>query len=105
MIEVIFKKDKETGEVIAFMPYEFCDWKGEFTCYAHIGQHSNCDYRYYLKCKSAIEKEYKELLKELKYIGYDDIKIIKRINFKKFKKAYQDFLEKDRIFRSLTKFK
>lgn len=101
MIEVIFKKDVETNEIIAFMPYDFCNWNGNFTCYAHIGQHSESGYRYYLKCKPANEEEYKELLKELEFVGYSNIKVIKRINGKKFKDAYQDFLTRDRILRNV----
>ena len=42
---VIFKKDPQNhDEVIAFMPYEICDWQGYYTYYAHVGQHSTtCD--------------------------------------------------------------
>ena len=95
-MEIIFKKDKETNEVVAFMPYDFQTWQGEFTCYAHVGQHSNTCYNYYLSCKPATEEEYKPLLEELQQIGYN-VEVIKRINTAKYRKAYQDFMEKYRV--------
>ncbi len=97
-MEIIFKKDKETNEVIAFMPYDFQTWRGEFTCYAHVGQHScTCD-DYYRECKTATEEEYKPLMEELQQIGYT-VKVIKRINGAKYRKAYQDFMEKYQVNR------
>jgi len=96
-MKMIFKKDG--GEIIAFMPYDFCNWQGDFTCYAHIGQHGACSYSYYRKCKKATKEEYQELLNELKNIGYD-VEIINRINAKEFRKAYQDFLAKDKMLRA-----
>ena len=97
---MIFKKDtKNNNEIIAFMPYEFTDWQGNFTCYAHIGQHSSCCYAYYLQCKPARYQEYKPLLEELKSIGYD-VQVINRINGKLFRQCYQDFLAKTGMGRS-----
>ena len=91
-MEIIFKKDRQTNEVIAFMPYDFQTWRGEFTCYTHVGQHSyTCD-NYYRKCKAATKKEYEPLMRELKQIGYN-IEVKKRINVNKFRKAYQNFME------------
>ena len=94
-MEVIFKKDKETNEVIAFMPYDFQTWRGEFTCYTHIGQHSYTDDNYYKSCKLATFEEYKSLKEELEYIGYN-IEVIKRINIKKFRNSYKDFMASKR---------
>ena len=90
---VIFKKDiQNNNEVIAFMPYDICDWQGNFTCYAHIGQHSmTCD-EYFKQCKTATQDEYKSLLNELIKIGYD-VEVKKRLNVKKFRQAYQEFLK------------
>lgn len=99
MTKIIFKKDtKNNNEIIAFMPYEIQNWQGQFLCYAHIGQHSNCDYKYYTQCKNAHYHEYKDLLEELKQIGYN-VQVIDRIKTKQFKQAYQNFLEHDRILR------
>lgn len=91
-MEIIFKKDKSNNnEIIAFMPYAICNWQGDFTCYAHIGQHSMTDYNYYLCCKPATQEEYQNLYNELKSIGYE-IEIIKKINTKKLQTAYKDFM-------------
>lgn len=98
-MKMIFKKDvNNNNEIVAFMPYDIENWRGEFTCYAHVGQHSLCCYDYYLSCKKATEEEYKELLEELKSIGYD-VEIIKKINGKKFRSAYNDFLAKHKLNR------
>lgn len=99
MIDVIFKKDKTANEIITFFPYDFCDWQGNFTCYANIGQHSASCYGYYRKCVKCSPNEYKPLLNELKMIGYDNLNIINRINSKKFKDAYNDFMIKERMLR------
>lgn len=94
---VIFKKDPQNhDEVIAFMPYEICDWQGYFTCYAHVGQHySTCD-QYFKQCRTATQEEYRPLLNELISIGYN-VKVEKRLNTEKFKQAYQEFLKRNKI--------
>ena len=99
MIDVIFKKDKKENEIIAFFPYEFTHWAGHFTCYAHIGQHSHCHIDYYKQCVKCSYDEYKPLLNELKAIGYDNLNIIERINSKKFKNAYNDFMTRLKLKR------
>ena len=90
-MKIAFRKDRETEEVVAFMPYDFQSWKGEFTCYAHVGQHSNTCYEYYRECKPATEEEYKPLMEELQQIGYV-VEVIKRINTSEYRKAYKDFM-------------
>ena len=96
-MKMIFKKDiNNNNEIVAFMPYEFVNWQGHFTCYVHNGQHGACDYDYYLSCKKATKEEYKDLLTELKNIGYE-IEIIQKINGKKFRCAYNDFLAKNKM--------
>ena len=91
-MKIVFKKDiNHDNEIIAFMPYDFINWQGDFTCYAHIGQHGACNYEYYKTCRNATKEEYKELLQELKNIGYD-VEIIKRTNTKELKTAYNDFM-------------
>jgi hypothetical protein len=80
--EVIFKKTKD-NEVIAFFPYETAN-RGRMLSYMHIGQHSEADYGYYLECKKANEQEYKNLYDELNRIGYDDLKVIQRVNYDRF---------------------
>lgn len=90
---VIFKKDPQNhDEVIAFMPYEICDWQGYYTCYVHVGQHSTTCDQYFKQCRTATQEEYKPLLNELISIGYN-VEIKKRLNTEKFKQAYQEFLK------------
>ena len=68
---VIFRK--EFGDsVIAFFPtlpgnmhISTCQ------CYAHIGQHSTAHIDYYKGTDPATPDEYKDLLKELQWLGYD----------------------------------
>lgn len=89
-MKIIFKKDTtNNNEIIAFMPYDICNWQGDFTCYTHIGQHSTTDYNYYLRCKPATKEEYQNLYNELKNIGYE-IEVIKKINTKKLQTAYKN---------------
>ena len=92
MIDVIFKKYKKENEIIAFFPYEVTHWAGYFTCYAHIGQHSQCNIDYYKQCVRCSYDEYKPLLDELKMIGYDNLNIVNRINYNKMRDAYNDFM-------------
>ena len=94
---VIFKKDPQNhNEVIAFMPYEICNWQGYFTCYAHVGQHSTTCDQYFRQCRTAIQEEYEPLLNELISIGYN-VEVKKRLSTEKFKQAYQEFLKRNKI--------
>lgn len=72
---VIFRKWKDTGEVIAFLPTEPANY-GMCLSYMHIGQHGESDYYHLLdKTIPANPEEYNDLLQELISIGYDpDIK-------------------------------
>lgn len=83
MTKVIFRKDKKTGEIIAFFPETYKEYKnGRMLCYVHIGQHGEANLEYYWDTKKAIEVEYKTLLNELILIGYDDLKIMQRMSYK-----------------------
>lgn len=84
-VEVIFRKEKG-GSIFAFFPYEIADYNKNMTCYAHIGQHSAMNPDYILSTKPATPEEYKDLFQELVSIGYD-LKIIRRINWRKYLKA------------------
>lgn len=63
MTKVIFRKDKKTGEVIAFFLESYKN--GTLMCYAHNGQHSTAELTYYWTTIKAKPLEYKELEKEL----------------------------------------
>ena len=51
---------------------------GLMACYAHIGQHSYCNWDWYRKTKPATSEQYADLKKELEKIGYV-LKVVKRI--------------------------
>lgn len=78
---VAFRVDKSgkfKGTVTAVLP-DFPEDNG-FTCYAHVGQHGTCSRAWiWSKTRPATEAEYKELLNELKQIGYENIRVIRRI--------------------------
>ena len=77
MQRVIFRKWKDTGDVIAFFP----DQKDReyIGSYEHIGQHGNATYPH-RGTVPATPDEYADLLAELKRIGYDDLRIVKRVS-------------------------
>jgi hypothetical protein len=79
MTRVIFRKWKGDNEIIAVFPDEIVNEFNECQSYTHWGQHSPADYNAVIRhTKAATEDEYAPLLEELKYIGYDDLKIYKR---------------------------
>lgn len=63
MTKVIFRKDKKTGEVIAFFLETYED--GFLMCYTHNEQHSTVELSYYWTTIKAKLLEYEELVKEL----------------------------------------
>ena len=82
MIKVIFRKDAKNGEIIAFFPETYKEYKnGKMLCYAHLGQHSEASIEYYWTTKKATEKEYKPLFNELVFVGYDDLKIMQKMRY------------------------
>lgn len=69
--KVIFRKDKEDGDVIAVFPEDKQD-NNMIGCYAHIGQHSTMSLDYYKETVPATPEEYKDLKAELENIvGYN----------------------------------
>ena len=84
-MKVIFKK--EGCEILAVFPEEIGNTNvSTCVCYAHIGQHSQCDVFYAKDLKAASQAEYADLLAELESIGYDDLTIAKRFNQSDFEK-------------------
>lgn len=82
-IEVLFRKDRKDGTITAFIP-SMSVFRGEIGCYQHIGQHGTASINYYNDTLKASEKEYRDLLSELKLI-YDDYEIVvrHRLNYDK----------------------
>lgn len=73
-LKVIFRKDKQCGDVIAFMP-ELPSNRGNILCYQHVGQHGESSLDYYYSTEKASENEFADLLKELTEI-YDDCELV-----------------------------
>lgn len=77
MQRVTFRKWKDTGDVIAFFPDQT---DGQFiVSYEHVGQHGNAAYPLIPKTVPATPAEYAPLLAELVSIGYDDLRIVRRV--------------------------
>ena len=81
IVEVMFRKDKESGEIVAFFPNDQEYPAGEYQSYMHIGQHGACTLEYINEDTDPIlsnSAEKDSLLDELRNIGYN-VKIIDRI--------------------------
>ena len=78
-IPVTFRKFPE-GDIIAIMPSIPARF-GRFMSYQHYGQHGECDSELISQPDTflATPEEYQNLLDELISIGYDNLKIYKKI--------------------------
>ena len=77
-MEVIFKKDRESGDVVAFFPETMWDRScnpGMIMSYEHAGQHGEASLEYFHECRPCPEEEYADLLHELEVI-YDDVQLV-----------------------------
>ena len=83
--EVVFRKwNSGNKEVFALFPYDVQNLKGDCGSYQHIGQHSGANYKHCIsRSKPATPKEYADLKKELKGIGYN-LEVIKKINYQTY---------------------
>jgi hypothetical protein len=79
-IPVIFRKWKD-GEVIALFPTLPSDSDPWINClsYLHVGQHGSANLDLINRTLPASQEEYQNLLDELLSIGYNDVKIYKRV--------------------------
>lgn len=78
MTKVVFRKWKN-GDIIALFPDDVNQHDGTVTSYMHIGQHSAAGYCSVIALtKPATESEYRDLLIELKQVGYVKLHIVKR---------------------------
>lgn len=78
MTKVVFRKWKN-GDIIALFPDDVDPHDGTVTSYMHIEQHGATDYAGVIADTSlAQEDEYKDLLNELKAIGYTDLRVVQR---------------------------
>lgn len=74
-VHFLIEKGEECTEanVFAFFPLEYFTHAKDNrrTCYAHIGQHSECSIEYAKECHLAPYAQYKALKIELEGLGYD----------------------------------
>jgi len=91
--DMIFRKEKSgkfKGDIYALFPHEVCNYNGNVTCYAHIGQHSEANYIHCIQTTVPARKsEYTYLYRELSDIGYN-INVVKRQNYAKWKNSYDE---------------
>lgn len=78
-LRVVFRRWRDSGEVIALFPDSEWDWRGNVASYQHIGQHGGADYSGVVSRSTlATPEQYADLLAELVSIGYDDLRVVKR---------------------------
>lgn len=89
--EMLFRKDKE-GDIVAIMPYEIYS-RNFVDSYQHCGQHSACHLSFIEDTTPATPEEYADLKRELEGIGYN-VKVIRKVNQKKYLKKLAQFKNK-----------
>lgn len=78
MTPVIFRRWNDTKDIIALFP-TLEHSRDLIESYMHVGQHSGADYISVIQATvPALPSEYEPLLRELKRIGYTDLKVRKR---------------------------
>ena len=82
--DVIFRKYRVSGEIIALMPHEVVDFEGNVNSYMHVGQHGAADFvGVVANTVPATDSECADLKSELESIGYD-VNVCKRMNRDKY---------------------
>lgn len=76
-MQVLFRKDKHTNEIIAFLP-EIPVNTGMIMSYMHIGQHDEAALSYYWDTVKAYKEEYNDLYDELCEIYEEKLRIKQR---------------------------
>ncbi len=95
--EVIFRKFRSgKKEIIALFPYVTERNFGECSSYMHIGQHGTADYMHIMKITKPVRPaECNDLKTELENYGPKEanynLKVITKINWNSYKKAYYNF--------------
>ncbi len=75
--KVIFRKWLKDGDIIALFPEQTNRENTSVSSYMHLGQHSDADYAGVISATvPANPEEYAELLSELKFIGYENLKVM-----------------------------
>ena len=79
-MQVLFRKDKHTNEIIAFLP-EIPVNTGMIMSYIHIGQHDEAALSYYWDTVKVNKEEYNDLYDELCEIYEEKLQIKQIINY------------------------
>jgi len=76
---VVFRRWRDTSDLIALFPAQPADFKGWFVdSYMHVGQHAAADYHVVVQATMPVTvEEAADLRRELERIGYR-LKVIKR---------------------------
>jgi hypothetical protein len=75
--KVLFRKWKDTGEIIAFLTGYECR-PDNIMSYEHVGQHGEASRDLILELLPASPDEYQALLDELKSLGYE-LEVVERV--------------------------
>ena len=82
-MKVIFRKFRDTQDVIALFPEIPADTNPDnFLSYQHVGQHGACSMFINIITKPTTIEEATPLLNELKSLGYNDLQVGKKITRK-----------------------
>lgn len=80
MTRVVFRMfDGECTAVFLDDVWSAVSGEKELGCYARVGQHGGCSRGWVRVTRPAREHEYAPLLAELISIGYEDLRILKRL--------------------------
>lgn len=79
-MQVLFRKDKHTNEIIAFLP-EIPVNRGMVMSYMHVGQHDEAALSCYWDTAKANKEEYNDLYNELCEIYEEKLQIKQRLNY------------------------
>ena len=85
-LDVMFRKDKKTGDVVAYFPYVIWS-KMDATCLVRDEGHGACSHRYIVNNTVPCD-DYEPLKRYMEdELGYENIKVIKKRNYVKYIKA------------------
>ena len=93
MDRVVFRVDPEYKNVVAFLP-DAPARRPYMLSYTHEWQHSEASWDYYYNTKPATPEQYRELMQELKWLGYR-VKPYKRMPRRDTLKLYSYNTEKE----------
>lgn len=84
MTRVVFRRYFDEQIIALFPDVPWSGRRDEITSYMHLGQHGAANYRHVVATtKPATKKESAGLLNELRQVGYNNIRVIRRIKIEK----------------------